>query len=105
MAVPAWPGAQLLGPFAANTFTAGSMTDFYIYAKGVSDAEMAKLIGWRDKDGSLVDGVLTNQLQARAAGDDAAVLGSTVAIEIDSDTSSPFFGYIRMNITVAASAS
>ena len=103
MAVPVWPGTSQFGPFAADDWTAGSCTALYIYAIGVSEAEMAQLIGYRNKTGALVDGAFTNQIQARAAGDDAADLGATAVIEIDSDTSSPYFGYIRLNITVAAS--
>lgn len=102
MAVPAFPSTSLYGPFAANTFTAGSMTAFYIYAVGVSESEMRRLIGYRDKDGTLVDGVLTDQLQARTdVGDEAADLNSAV-LEVDSDANSPYFGYVRLKITVAA---
>jgi hypothetical protein len=75
MAVPAWPSTSVFGPFAADDWTVGSCTAIYIYAVGVSEAEMARLIGYRDKDGTLVDGDFTNQIQARNASDDAADLG------------------------------
>jgi hypothetical protein len=100
MAVPIFPSTKLFGPFASNSLTAP--TALYIYAIGVSTAEMALLIGWKKKDGTVQDGVFTDWLQGLGVGNDAADLGATVTAELDTDTSSPHYDRVRLNIVVAA---
>lgn len=99
--MPVFPGPQLLGPFAFNSLAAP--TAFYIYAHGVSEAEMARLIGWRDKTGALKDGILTDFLQAVGAGNNAIDV-TTAVIGLDADANSPFAGYLRLSLTMAATA-
>jgi len=102
MAVPKWPGTSQFGPFAVDDLARLSTAALYIYAIGVSEAEMAQLIGWRNKTGALVDGVFTNLLQAFTGTATEGLVEdfSTAVIEIDSDTSSPYFGYIRLKIVL-----
>lgn len=99
--MPVFPSPVLLGPFAFNSLTAP--TAFYVYAQGVSEAEMARLIGYRDKTGALIDGALTNFFQAVGASNNSIDV-TTAVIEIDADTDSPFLGYVRMKLTMAATA-
>jgi len=99
--MPVFASSEVVGPFAFNSLTAP--TAFYIYAHGVSEAEMARVIGWRDKTGALKDGFLTDFLQAVGAGNNAIDV-TTAAIELDADANSPFAGYLRLKLTMAATA-
>jgi hypothetical protein len=103
MAVPKWPSRQLLGPFAFEA-SLTAPTQFYIYAVGVSDGEMATLIGWRKKDGSVQAGALVKAFQGVGASNNAIDVTAATA-EIDTDTASPYFGYVRLKVAMAATAS
>lgn len=99
--MPVFPFRSPLSVFATNSLTAP--TALYIYARGVSEGEMAQDIGFRDKNGALIDGAFTNFLQGVGASNNAVDL-TTAVIEIDADTSSPFLGYVRLKLVVGASA-
>jgi hypothetical protein len=99
MAIPAFPSNDLLGIIAADDWAVASITELYIYADGISRGEMARLVGWRDKDGAITDGVLAdkfNALTSKGADLDA------VTVEEDVDASSPHNGRLRINIPVVA---
>jgi hypothetical protein len=103
MAVPVFVDKQVIGIFAiAGTLAAP--TAIYIYANGCSRAEMAQLIGYKNKAGTLIDGAFTNWLQGLGAGVDACDLGAA-SIEEDTDANSPHLGRIRLVLTPAATAS
>jgi hypothetical protein len=99
--MPVFPSPALLGIFAFNSLTAP--TAFYIYAQGISEGEMARLIGYRDKTGALVDGALTNFFQAVGASNNGIDV-TTAVLQIDADANSPFAGYVRLSLTMAATA-
>lgn len=102
MTVPKWPSNSLLGPFAFEA-SLTAPTFLYIYAIGVSDAEMARLIGYRNKAGAVVDGAFVDVCQAVGASNNAVDLTAMVT-EVDSDEASPYFGYVRAKVAVAATA-
>jgi hypothetical protein len=98
MAIPAFPSNDLFGIIAADDWAVASITELYIYADGISRGEMARLVGWQDKDGAIVDGALADKLQLLTA--KSATLPSAT-VEEDIDASSPHNGRLRINIPVA----
>jgi len=104
MAVPVWPGTSAFGPFAVDTADRESIAEIYIYAMGISDGEMASLIGRRDKTGGLVDGTFTDLLQTLTGTASVASIDdlTAAAVELDADTSSPYFGFVRLVLAVTA---
>jgi hypothetical protein len=85
-------------PFGFNTATTTPTEMYYYPFVEASDAEKRSWYGFRDKDGTLVDGTVTDYLQTltREANID------TVTIELDDDAGSPFEGHIRLMFTLAA---
>jgi hypothetical protein len=102
MAVPVFVDKQTISILAiAGTYAAP--TAIYIYANGASRAEMASLIGYKDKTGALVDGGFTTFLKSLTGSYDACDLGAA-DIEEDTDANSPHLGRIRLYLTPAATA-
>ncbi len=98
MAVPAAPSNQVYpGIIMADSWVTASITEFYIYAQGISRGEMLSLVGHEALDGTLTDGALTDAFQALTS---KTVDLDTATLEKDTDVDSPHYGRLRINCDV-----